>query len=81
MEEKFVKRSAITGKKYDVFDGVITIINPLQAAYYVSQGVDILDVQLSSDRKTGKPILTYLFKRDETKEVFDSWCNQRGGSW
>lgn len=77
MEEKFVKRSAITGKKYDVFDGVITIINPLQAAYYVSQGVDILDVQLSTDRKTGKPILIYLFRREETKEVFDQWCRQK----
>ena len=77
MEEKFVKRSAITGKKYDVFDGVITIINPLQAAYYVSQGVDILDVQLSTDRKTCKPILIYLFRREETKEVFDQWCRQK----
>ena len=77
MEQHYLRRSAITGKKYDVFDGVITIINPLQAAYYVAQGVDILDVQLSSDRKTGKPILIYLFKRDETKEVFDSWCKQK----
>ena len=75
--EEFIKRSALTGRKYNVFDGVITILNPLQAAFYVANGVDILDVQLSKDRKTDRPILVYLFKRDETKDVFDLWCKQK----
>lgn len=75
--EEYFKRSALTGREYNVFDGVITIVNPLQAAFYVANGVDILDVQLSKDRKSERPILIYLFKREETKEVFDLWCKQK----
>ena len=75
--EEYIKRSALTGRKYNIFDDVITLLNPLQAAFYVYNGVDLLDVQLSTDRKTEKPILIFLFKRSETKEVFDLWCKQK----
>lgn len=78
-KESFIKRSAITGKKYDVFDDTIRILNPNQAAFYVSEGVPILDVWLSEDKKTDKPILVYLFKKADTKEVFDLWCRQKEG--
>jgi len=78
MENAYLKRSAITGRTYDLFDDdTIVILNPQQSAYYVSMGVSLLDVQLSNDRKTGKPILTYLFKRSETKNAYDAWCKQR----
>ena len=78
MENTYLKRSAITGRTYDLFDDdTIVILNPQQSAYYVSMGVSLLDVQLSNDRKTGKPILTYLFKRSETKNAYDAWCKQR----
>ena len=73
---QYIKRSALTGRKYDLFDDVITIVNPLQAAFYVDRGLDILDVRLGNDRTTGHPILLYLFKRSETKEAFDEWCKR-----
>ena len=73
---QYIRRSAITGKKYDVFDDVIILANPSQSAYYVNRGLNLLDVRLGSDKKTGQPILLYLFKRSETKEVFDEWCKR-----
>lgn len=73
---QYIKRSAITGKKYDIFDDVIILANPSQAAWYVSNNVNLLDVRLGNDRKTGNPILLYLFKKSETKEVFDMWCKR-----
>lgn len=73
---QYIRRSAITGKKYDVFDDVLILVNPSQSAYYVSLGLNLLDVRLGSDKKTGNPILLYLFKRSETKEAFDMWCKR-----
>lgn len=75
--EEYVKRSSLTGRKYNVFDDIITIVNPKQCAYYLKNQVDLLDVQLGEDRKTGEPILLYLFKRSETREAFDKWCKQK----
>lgn len=75
---EFIKRSALSGEKYDVFDkDVIHILNIYQAAYYVENGCPILDVQLSYNRKTQKPMLIFLFRRSATKNVFDSWCKQK----
>lgn len=77
---EYFKRSALSGEKYDVFDeDVIHILNIFQAAYYVENGCPILDVQLSSDRKSGKPILVFLFRRSATKSLFDQWCKQKEG--
>lgn len=73
---QYIKRSALTGQKYDMFDDVITIINPSQAAYYVDKGLCILDVRLGNDRSTGHPILLFLFKKSDTKEIFDEWCKR-----
>lgn len=75
---EFIKRSALSGEKYDVFDkDIIHIVNIYQAAYYVEYGIPILDVQLSSDRKTGKPMLIFLFRKSATKTAFDLWCRQK----
>lgn len=75
---EFIKRSALSGEKYDVFDtDVIHILNIFQAAFYVENGCPILDVQLSQDRRTGKPILVFCFRRSETKKLFDIWCKQK----
>ena len=78
---EYIKRSALSGEKYDVFDeDVVRILNIYQAAYYVDAGCPILDVQLSNDRRTGKPVLVFLFRRSTSKKVFDQWCSQKEGS-
>ena len=75
---EFIRRSALSGEKYDVFDtDIIHILNIYQAAYYVENGCPILDVQLSNDRITGKPVLVFCFRRSSTKPLFDKWCKQK----
>lgn len=77
---EYIKRSALSGEKYDVFDDdIVHIINIYQAAYYCEAGIPILDVQLSSDRKTGKPMLVFLFRKSLSKPIFDRWCKQKEG--
>ncbi len=75
---EYFRRSALSGEKYDVFDkDIVHIVNIFQAAYYCENGCPILDVQLSSDRKTGKPMLVFLFRKSATKPLFDVWCKQK----
>ena len=78
--DKFIKRSPITGRKYDYFgDDVIRIINFYQSFYYIDQmGIVPLDIVLSEDRKhPGKKILLFLFSKAETQEAYKSWINRK----
>lgn len=52
----------------------IRILDPNQAALYWANNVEPLDIFPSRDYKTGKALIVYVFKRSETKEVFDLWC-------
>ena len=69
--------SEITGRTYAAQD-VYRILNASQAAFYVFHGVDFLDIYLSRDKKTDKPIQVQIFDKEATKEVFDMWCKQGG---
>ena len=76
MKEPYWETSKTTGKTYDLWS-VIKIVNPKQAAYYVSRGLEIQDIELSEDRKTKEPIFVYFFIKDETKEPYDEWCSRK----
>ena len=76
MNNTFYKTSETTGKTYDVFDG-ITIMNAWQAAFYCANGVELQDLKLSEDRKTGDPVFCYIFKREDTREAYDKWCKRK----
>lgn len=78
MGQKFYKKSEATGKTYDIFDTVV-IMNPRQAAFYAARGVEVEDLRLSEDRKTGDPVFCFIFKREDTKEAYDEWCKRREG--
>lgn len=52
----------------------IRILDPRQAALYWNNHVEPLDIYPSRDYKTNKALIVFVFKRDETKEVFDLWC-------
>ena len=52
----------------------IRILDPNQAALYWANGVEPLDIYSSRSYKTNKALIVFVFKRDETKEVFDLWC-------
>ena len=72
----YFEKSRVTGKEYDLWS-VIKILNPKQAAFYMSQGLELKDLEVSEDRKTKEPILVYYFLKDETKEPFDIWCKRK----
>lgn len=70
--EKFKRKSRITGEYYYLFESV-RILNLKQVTAYIDHGVMPLDIYTSKDND-GKPVLVFLFDREETKEVYDLWC-------
>ena len=78
--DEFIKRSSITGRKYNYFDqNIIRLVNYYQAFYYIEEfGITPLDIVLSTDRKNPeRKIILFLFDRGETKDAYDSWCNRK----
>lgn len=62
-----------SNKNYYVNEA-IRILDPVQAALYWANGIEPLDIYPSRDYKTNKALIVYVFKREETKDVFDKWC-------
>ena len=75
MAEQYIKRSQVTGKKYDYFSkDVVRILNIDQAAAFIKHDADLIDIYTSQDRKTGKNVLVFVFQRESTKDLYDLWC-------
>lgn len=73
--DEYYRYRRITGEKYNIFDKqFLNIMNIQQAAFYMNEGAELWDVYPSRDKFTGKPTAVFVFKRDETKEVYDKWC-------
>ena len=71
----YMKRSPVTGKRYNYFgQDIIRIVNLMQAMAYLSNGAEVIDIYTSQDKDTGKPILIFVFNREQTKPLFDAWC-------
>ena len=66
-------KGKFSNKEYYAKDA-IRILDPKQAALYWNNHVEPLDIYPSRDCKTNKALIVFVFKRDETKEVFDLWC-------
>jgi len=75
MKQPYYETSKTTGKTYNLW-GIIRILNPRQAAFYVSRGLEIQDIELSED-KSKEPIFVYYFNKDETKQPYDEWCKRK----
>lgn len=65
--------SDVTGKYY-IPSKVVRIVNILQSVAYLNNGAQLLDIYPSKDYKTGKPILVFIFNRQDTKNLYDLWC-------
>ena len=79
---KFIKRSPITGRKYDYFSkDTLRILNYYQSFYYIEEfNIIPLDIVLTDDRqRPGKKIVLFLFDKNETKEAYAAWCNREKG--
>lgn len=70
---EYMKTSSITGKRYNLF-GVVRILNLYQVKAYLKAGMEVMDIEISEDRETHKPIIVFLFDRTDTKEIYDKWC-------
>lgn len=74
--------SDITGKTYTV-ENMVRIINPKQAATYMANGINPIDIYPSdfAENKSLPPDyrLVYLFDRNETRDLFRRWCEHTLG--
>ena len=57
---------------------VVRIVNNRQAAtYWLQYGIEPLSIYPGEDFKTGKPVVVYVFSKEETKEAYKEWINNR----
>ena len=78
MDDEFIKRSQVTGKRYDYFSkDVVRILNIDQAAMYIKNDVELIDIYTSQDRNTGKNVLVFVFDKNSSKECYDLWCKRK----
>ena len=54
---------------------VVRIYNPKQRDLYLMNGIMPKDIYTSIDEKTDEKILIYIFKKDDTREAYEKWCN------
>ena len=69
-------KSSVTGKMYDPNKSV-RIINMQQLAAYMANGVTLLDIYISKDYKTERPILVGIVDKEESYESYKLWCDHR----
>lgn len=72
--DEFYRKSTVTGKSYDVFK-TVKILNIQQACSYMDNDVFPVDIKVSIDQRSGKKCLVFYFDREESKVVYDKWCN------
>ena len=66
-------KSDFTKKTYEL-EKSCRIINMTQSAAYMAYGVELLDLYVSRDYKTNKPMLVGVVDREASKEAYDLWC-------
>jgi len=69
-------KSQITGKTYDP-NLTCRIINMQQLAAYMANGVELLDLYISRDYKTEKPILVGIVDKTNSYESYKLWCDHK----
>ena len=74
MSDQYLIKSIITTREYDLFS-CVKIVNIQQACAYMDNGVYPVDIKTSTDLKTGKRCVVFYFDKNESKEVYDKWCN------
>lgn len=73
-EDRYFRKSTVTGKSYDLFK-TVKIMNIQQACAYMDNNVFPVDIKISIDNNTKKKCLVFYFDKEESKDVFDKWCN------
>lgn len=55
-------------------EDTVRILDSNQASLYWIHGVAPVDMFPTRDRETNRAKICFVFKKSETKEVFDLWC-------
>ena len=69
-------KSNFTGKSYDA-NNCCRIVNMLQLAFYMDNDVELLDLYVSKDHKTNKPILVGVVDKTDSYEAYKMWCDNK----
>lgn len=69
-------KSNFTGKLYDPNKSA-RIINMQQLAAYMANGVELLDLYISRDYKTDRPILVGIVDKENSYESYKLWCDHK----
>lgn len=69
-------KSNFTGKIYEP-NKSCRILNMTQLAFYMSYGVELLDLYVSKDYKTQKPILVGVVDKSNSYEAYQVWCERK----
>lgn len=67
-----IVRSKLTNKEYDI-KNIVRIINIYQSTYYMNNNIMPLDIYVSRDFETGKPIMVFIFDKRQTKPLYEKW--------
>lgn len=74
---KLFSKSAITGIEYCPEDS-IRIMNLRQVLFYMEHDVEIQDVFVSTDYRTGKDILIFMVDRLGSQSIYEEWKQNYG---
>lgn len=64
--------SHVTGRQYTPGTDTVYIANMTQAKLYMRNGAQLLDILYDN---TKNDALVFVFKRSETKELYEKWNN------
>lgn len=69
-------KSEITGCVYFP-QKTVRIVNLAQNMQYLTWGCRPVDIYVSNDYKTGKPILVFLYDKQDSYKYYQKWCTQK----
>ena len=69
-------KSNFTGKLYEP-NKCCRILNMTQLAFYMDNNVELLDLFVSKDHKTNKPILVGVVDKMDSYEAYKMWCDNK----
>ena len=69
-------KSNFTGKYYDP-NKSCKILNMQQLAFYMENSVELLDLFVSKDYKTKKPILVGVVDKTDSYDAYKLWCDHK----
>lgn len=69
-------KSDFTGKSYDP-NKCCRIVNMMQLAFYMDNDVELLDLYVSKDYRTQKPILVGVVGKEDSYGSYQKWCDNK----